>query len=144
MTSIHHRGSLSEPGLVLALDAVDQAQCKGIAMRVAEGEVYDTIDYLRERELVSSAYIEQVVSLELDEGDQVTALAYVIDVDHEQYVRDMPLEKQAQIISYARGGRGANCDYLFNTVEQLHIMGIHDPDLTWLAARVREIRAESD
>jgi glutathione-specific gamma-glutamylcyclotransferase len=46
----------------------------------------------------------------------------------------MALEDQAQII--ARPLRGPNRDYLFATAEHLAELGIADPDLTWLAARV--------
>jgi cation transport protein ChaC len=48
----------------------------------------------------------------------------------------MALEDQAQIIARAVGGRGPNRDYLFATAEHLAELGIADPDLTWLAARV--------
>ena len=34
MSSIHHRGSVAEPGLVLALDTADQAQCRGMALEI--------------------------------------------------------------------------------------------------------------
>ncbi|MEC8794732.1 MAG: gamma-glutamylcyclotransferase, partial [Pseudomonadota bacterium] len=60
MRSIHHRGSVEEPGLVLALDAKDGAACEGVAFRVAAGTEEATMAYLRERELVSSAYLETV------------------------------------------------------------------------------------
>ncbi len=57
MRSIHHRGTVEDPGLVLALDAADGAHCQGSRCR-ARGTPGATLDYLRERELVSSAYFE--------------------------------------------------------------------------------------
>jgi len=59
MRSIHHRGSEEAPGLVLALDAMEGARCHGVALSVAQGEEAQTLDYLRERELVSAAYLER-------------------------------------------------------------------------------------
>jgi cation transport protein ChaC len=35
------------------------------------------------------------------------------------------------------GGRGLNTDYLWNTAAHLAELGLADPDLDWLADRVR-------
>lgn len=137
MRSIHHRGSVEAPGLVLALDHAPGACCDGIAFRVQPGAEAETLAQLRERELISSAYLEREVSLRLADGRDLTALAYVIDPDHEQYCGGLPLSEQARIIAGAVGGRGPNRDYLFATAEHLAALGIADADLTWLAAQVR-------
>ena len=79
MRSIHHRGTLAAPGLVLALDAANAAICDGLAFRIAPKDEAQVLVYLRERELVSSAYYEKTVCLDLPEGGQLKALAYVID-----------------------------------------------------------------
>jgi cation transport protein ChaC len=139
MRSIHHRGSVEAPGLVLALDRADGAMCEGVAFVVAAGAEAETIAILRERELISSAYLEEHLTVELLGGDSVRALTYVIDRDHAQYCGGLPLEDQARIIAHATGGRGPNRDYLFSTASHLGDLGIEDPDLDWLAARVREI-----
>lgn len=139
MRSIHHRGSEAEPGLVLALDAAPGAVCLGLAFRVAPGAEAETLAALRERELISSAYLEREVALALTDGRTVRALAYVIDPAHAQYCGGLPLEEQAQIIARAQGGRGPNRDYLWNTAAHLDALGLGDPDLDWLAARVRAL-----
>lgn len=139
MRSIHHRGSEAEPGLVLALDAAPGAVCLGLAFRVAPGAEAETLAALRERELISSAYLEREVELALTDGRTVRALAYVIDPAHAQYCGGLPLEEQAQIIARAQGGRGPNRDYLWNTAAHLDALGLGDPDLDWLAARVRAL-----
>lgn len=141
MWSIHHRGTEDDPGLVLALDAVDGALCEGVALRVAAGREDETLAYLRERELISSAYVEEHVPLDLVDGRKVDALAYIINQDHVQYCAGMPLEKQAQIIASAVGGRGPNTEYLYNTASHLADLGLHDADLDWLVHRVRSICA---
>lgn len=140
MLSIHHRGTVEKPGLVLALDHVAGGSCEGLALGVKEGEEDAVLAYLRERELISSAYIEERVILDLADGRSVEAVAYVIDPKHEQYCQFV-LEEQAQRIAGAVGGRGPNPEYLFNTADHLAELGIHDPDLTWLCGRVRELTA---
>ena len=140
MSSIHHRGTVDDPGLVLALDAEEGAQCTGLALRIPEGNEAATIENLRERELISSAYTERLLHLNLTNGAQVEALAYVVDPTHEQYVAHLSLEEQAQIIAHATGGRGPNTEYLWNTVAHLGELGIRDADLEWLSQRVRNLK----
>jgi cation transport protein ChaC len=137
MRSIHHRGTVENPGLVLALDRAEGAACTGVAFRVAPGEEPATLTALRERELISSAYLETVLPAETDAGP-VEALAYVIDPGHVQYCQ-LGLEEQAAIIAQAVGGRGANRDYLWSTAAHLAELGIADPDLDWLSERVRRL-----
>lgn len=139
MWSIHHRGTSDHPGLVLALDRADGARCDGVAFLVEPGAEEETRTALRERELVSSAYLETTLGVELAGGEQVDALAYVIDPAHVQYCGGLGLEEQARIILSATGGRGPNRDYLWSTVEHLNALGIADPDLDWLSQRVREL-----
>lgn len=140
MRSIHHRGTVADPGLVLALDPAPHGACSGLAFHVQAARADATLAYLRERELISSAYVEETVDLSLLDGRDVRALVYVIDVDHEQYCGGLPLEEQAQIIAHAVGGRGPNSEYLNNTALHLRDLGLEDADLTWLARRVREIQ----
>lgn len=139
MRSIHHRGTEAEPGLVLALDAAVGAACQGVAFAVAPDHQAETLAYLRERELISSAYLEKRLPLTLGDGRRVEAVTYVIDPDHVQYCGGLPLEEQAQIIARAKGGRGKNRDYLWNTAKHLHDLGIADAELDWLSARVRDL-----
>lgn len=144
MWSIHHRGTVEAPGLVLALDAAEGASCLGLAFRVAPGAEAETLAALRERELVSSAYVERELPVALTDGRCLPALAYVIDPGHAQYCGGLPLEEQAQVIARATGGRGPNRDYLWNTAAHLDQLGLGDPDLDWLAGRVRSLCAATD
>jgi len=139
MRSVHHRGTQDDPGLVLALDPAPGVACVGLGFRVQPGAEADTLQGLRDRELISSAYVERLVALSLSDGRAVEAVAYVVDTAHVQYCGGLLLEQQAHIIARAVGGRGPNTEYLFNTVAHLVELGIPDPDLAWLDARVREI-----
>ncbi|MFT4706860.1 MAG: cation transport protein ChaC [Ascidiaceihabitans sp.] len=141
MRSIHHRGTVENPGLVLALDERTGAMCAGVALAVAAGKEDETLEYLRERELVSAAYLERMLNITLADGRVVEAVTYVIDEGHDQYCCDMPLEEQAQIIASAVGGRGPNTEYLYNTSNHLREIELRDPDLEWLTNRVRELAA---
>ncbi len=140
MLSIHHRGSEEDPGLVLALDAQQGGQCTGVAFQVADEDAETVHAELRARELISSAYYEDIVELTSDEGEKIPALAYIINRDHVQYCQ-FDLEKQAQIIAKAVGGRGPNTEYLFNTAAHLTELGIKDAEMAWLVARVRALTA---
>ncbi len=139
MRSIHHRGTTEKPGLVLALDAAAGAACNGVAYSVRPEDSAATLAYLRERELISSAYLEKQLAVELADGRVVEAVTYVIDPDHVQYVSGLSLDEQARIIARAHGGKGPNRDYLFNTASHLAELGIDDDELSWLAREVRTI-----
>ena len=137
MRSIHHRGTEENPGLVLALDEMPRARCHGVGFSVRAGQEADVLAYLRERELISSAYVERTLEITLADKRRVEAVTYVIDAAHVQYCGGLDLEEQARIIAGAHGGRGPNSEYLFNTAAHLHELGISDPELDSIVARVK-------
>ena len=59
--SFVHRGAEQRPGLVLGLDK--GGSCVGLAFRVEAGKREATVDYLRERELVTHVYKERLLRL---------------------------------------------------------------------------------
>jgi glutathione-specific gamma-glutamylcyclotransferase len=129
-----HRGTEERPGLVLGLDR--GGSCKGVAFRVP-GEAWpETLAYLRERELVTSVYLERSVRLTLADGRQVSGLTYVIDRAHPQYAGAVSVEEAARIVHGAVGRSGANPVYVANTVEHLRELGIRDQ---WLESVVAAI-----
>jgi len=133
MHSIHYRGTSAAPGLVLALDVDAQAECHGVGFHVAESKAADTLAYLRERELISSAYMEQWHDIVFHDGGTAKAVCYVIDRGHVQYAGGLPLQEQAVIIANAVGDAGPNIEYLLNTVSHLNELGIADKDMNILA-----------
>src|SRR5688572_31561615 len=78
-----HRGTPEKPGLVLGLDR--GGRCHGVAFRVLASEAEATTAYLREREQVTKVYVERRLPVTLDDGREVTALAYIVDRRHPQY-----------------------------------------------------------
>ena len=137
MTSIQYRGTPEAPGLVLALDADPQGLCHGVAYRLAPETAEETLAYLRARELVTNAYDEHRLPLDLDDGRTVEAYAYVMNRAHPQYCGGLSLAEQAEVIARAVGPMGPNADYLLNTVASLAALGLEDAELAELAALVR-------
>ncbi|PCJ75895.1 MAG: gamma-glutamylcyclotransferase [Rhodobacteraceae bacterium] len=136
MSSVHYRGTHADPGLVLALDPDHLGECHGVGFRVAADLAADTMAYLRERELISSAYMEQTHPITFHGGGVAEAVCYVMDQSHEQYVGGLSIEEQAMIIAKATGSAGPNDEYLFNTVAHLVELGISDDELERLVALV--------
>ena len=143
MWSIHHRGTIDDPGLVLALDPDESSSCEGMVFRVEHSLREDVLAYLRERELVSSAYLERFEQVKLSDGTQVEAVAYVMDRSHSQYTGTMSVEERAKIIARSSGGMGPNDTYLFSTLEQLLKMGVADAEMSEIARLVQEINGQS-
>ena len=144
LRSIQHRGTEALPGLVLGLDPKDGASCQGLALRIAPQDHDAVLADLRARELVTDAYREAILPLELEDGRQVQALAYVMRRDHWQYAGDLPHDEQARIIASARGGRGPNAEYLFNTAAHLTRLGLPDQGLEALSRAVRTMLDDQD
>ncbi|WBU58112.1 gamma-glutamylcyclotransferase [Paracoccus sediminicola] len=141
LRSTHHRGTPDLPGLVLGLDAAPGAECKGVALRVDDGDWPEVLAEVRARELVTNAYREAVLPLHLADGRRVEAITYVMRRDHVQYAGELDAREQARIIAAAAGGRGPNRDYLFATAAHLAELGLPDPDLDALAEEVRRLSA---
>ena len=139
LRSIEHRGTSTLPGLVLGLDEQASGRCSGLALRIADADHDEVLAYLRARELVTDAYREAILPLQLEDGRRVEALAYVMRRDHVQYAGGLDLAEQARIIAQAAGGRGRNADYLFNTASHLTQIGLRDAVMDQLSDEVRKL-----
>jgi cation transport protein ChaC len=132
--SFVHRGTPEKPGLVLGLDR--GGACRGIAFRVAEKHRAATVNYLREREQVTSVYREVMRSVWLENSarQRVSALAYVVDRGHVQYAGRLSLAQQLHHVQQGHGQSGANRDYVLATVGAIEAEGFRDQPLHRLAA----------
>src|SRR4051812_11084622 len=126
-----HRGTPEKPGLVLGLDR--GGRCHGIAFRVAASEAAATVAYLREREQVTSVYLERYLPVRLNDDGTVQALAYVVDRRHPQYARHESFNEVLTLVKQGHGVSGENRDYVRSTYEHLLAMGVVDPLLERLA-----------
>ena len=131
-----YRGTPERPGLVLGLDS--GGSCYGVAFRVARSHWAATLAYLRERELVTSVYRERWVRLNLGGAENARGLTYVVDRRHPQYAGFLERSRRLELVTGSTGQAGANRDYVFNTVEHLAALGIHDVELEWLAGQLRQ------
>jgi cation transport protein ChaC len=135
--SFVHRGTPEKPGLVLGLDR--GGACRGVAFRVAEKHRAATVNYLREREQVTSVYREVMRSvwLENEARQRVSALAYVVDRGHVQYAGRLSLAEQLRHVQQGHGQSGNNRDYVLATVGAIEAAGFRDQPLHQLAAMLR-------
>lgn len=139
LKSVRYRGTLENPGLVLALEPKAGALCRGVAYRVGAADAVSTRAYLREREMDRGSYHEQFQTLNLADGKQVEALCYIINPENPDYHRDLSLDEKARIIATAVGPAGSNRDYLFNTLNDLQEMLVEDSEVEVLAEKVAQI-----
>src|SRR5262249_30538343 len=103
-----HRCTPEKPGLVLGLDR--GGACRGIAYRVAAADRGPTIAYLREREQVTSVYLETSRRIMLTSAPprDVMALVFLVDRSHPQYAGRLNLEHQAHLVRQWHGPSRAN------------------------------------
>jgi len=135
--SFVHRGTRERPGLVLGLDR--GGSCVGVAFRVDGAAREEVIGYLREREQVTSVYLEKTLTARLETGQTVEAVAYVADRAHEQYAGALSETEAATVVQGAVGQSGRNEEYLASTVEHLHKLGIRDHWLEGVAKQVAHL-----
>lgn len=129
-----YRGTPERPGLVLGLDR--GGSCVGLAFRVPGELRGEALAYLRARELVTSVYLERMLPIRLEGGENLTAVAYVVDRTHEQYAGNLDEPVAAQIVSGAVGQAGPNEEYVLNTIAHLKALGIRDHWLEDVGRRV--------
>jgi cation transport protein ChaC len=134
--SFVHRGTPEKPGLVLGLDR--GGACRGVAFRVAAANRAATMAYLREREQVTSVYMEVLRGVDLlgHAERRVNAVTYVVDRSHPQYAGKLTLEERLHLIRQGHGRSGPNRDYVLSTVAELEALGCRDAELHALAARL--------
>jgi cation transport protein ChaC len=134
--SYRYRGTRERPGLVLGLDR--GGSCRGVVYRVPDDAVAATKAYLWERELDDYAYFPKLLTVR-HPGGTVRAQTFVVDRRQTQYARGLDVDAIAAIIARGVGERGANRDYLENTLGHLRELGIVDRGLERVAARVRTL-----
>jgi glutathione-specific gamma-glutamylcyclotransferase len=135
--SFVHRGTPEKPGLVLGLDR--GGACRGIAYRVAAEDRDRTVAYLREREQVTSVYIETLrrVTLSALPRRDVIALLFLVDRSHAQYAGRLDIEHQIHLVRQGHGRSGANLDYVLSTIAEIEAQGCRDRKLQAIAERLK-------
>lgn len=133
--SVHYRGSVNRPGLVLGLDR--GGSCFGVALRVASTDRDAAADYLRAREMINNAYLPRVKKVYLQTGDAVEALVFLSRRDHPQFAKRMSVADTVAVVLGARGKSGDNREYVLNTVGRLNDLNIRTGALHSVAKQLR-------
>ena len=126
-----HRGTQENPGLVFGLER--GGHCVGRVFRVAPSDRETVLQYLYQREMLTSVYVPRLLPVR-GGNFTVQALTFAIDPDHIQYAGGLNIEKTARVVQQARGYSGANPEYVSNTVAHLAQMGILEPRLNRVSA----------
>lgn len=140
VASAIYRGTPDRPGLTLGLDR--GGSCRGLALRIAASERERILDYLAEREMPEEIYSSRPVRVGTGEG-ALDAYTLVVNRDHALYVPPMDIAAMAARIARSHGSRGANRDYLDQTVRHLDALGISDRSLHRLLDRVNKIASRA-
>ena len=130
--SHRHRGTPEQPGLVFGL--VRGGSCRGMAFAVAPAQWPEVWAYLMAREMDRGVYRDALRAVELRDGRQVQALAFVVDERHVQYAGRLEIAEQERLVRAGVGESGPNPEYVLATARHLKAMGIRDKHLDGLVA----------
>jgi len=139
--STRYRGTWHEPGLVLGLDR--GGSCRGRAMRVADAEADEVLEYLYEREMVSHVYKPKWLPVEIGAA-RVMAYAFVADRGNQKYLPHLADADAVTLILQGCGTGGTCLEYLRTTVEHLDDLGIAEGRLHRLLRLAEKEVAEKE
>jgi cation transport protein ChaC len=132
------RGSVANPGLMLALDR--GGTCRGIAFRIPAREVSSELLLIWRREMFGTAYRARWVHVNIA-GTIVPAITFVVNRAHPRYAGKVSDADAAAHISTAVGPLGSCMSYLDNTMAHLRELGVRDRGLQRIAAKIALSRA---
>jgi cation transport protein ChaC len=125
--STRYRGTRRRPGLVMGL--CRGGSCWGMAFRIDAANVFRTLRRLWNREMPRRVYRPRLVPVRLRGGRTIRALAFLADPAHPSYVRELDLHGRARLVAQGIGIRGPCVDYIQNTLDHMHEVGVRDPHL---------------
>jgi cation transport protein ChaC len=137
--SSRYRGTPERPGLVVGL--CRGGSCWGMAFRVPAARVRRTLGALWRREMLNLVYVPTLVRVALGRR-RVRALAFVADTAHRQFMRELDLHGRARLVAQGIGERGRCMDYIRNTLEHMHRLGVRDPHLERVLAAADALCAQ--
>jgi len=125
--STRYRGTRAKPGLVMGL--CPGGSCWGVAYRIARSDVRRTLKRLWNREMPRRVYQPKLVPARRRNGRALRALAFIADPEHPSYMRELDLHGRARLVAQGIGQRGPCVDYIRNTLDHMHEVGVRDPHL---------------
>ncbi|MCQ8875167.1 MULTISPECIES: gamma-glutamylcyclotransferase [unclassified Mesorhizobium] len=130
------RGTVEQPGLMMALDR--GGQCQGMVFEIAE-PVAANLEALLRREMTILPAVNVPRWLQVrTEGGPCRALGFVVDPANPRYAGNLDKQAIAATLVTAVGHWGSGAQYLFETIRHLEACGIRDRNL-W---RLQELVAE--
>ncbi|WP_214476656.1 gamma-glutamylcyclotransferase [Mesorhizobium sp. dw_380] len=130
------RGTLDQPGLMMALDR--GGQCQGMVFEIAE-PIADNLEALLRREMTILPAVNVPRWLQVrTEGGVSRALGFVVDPANPRYAGTLDKQEIAATLARAVGHWGSGAQYLFETIRHLDACGIRDRNLWHLQELVAE------
>jgi cation transport protein ChaC len=126
MRSRVNRGSLQEPGLVLAL--ISGGSCRGLVYRIPRAVGEEVLPRLWEREMPNGVYEPRWLNCDTAAG-RLRALAFTLSRQSPNWTGALHEPELLHIFQHARGRYGTTLDYLLRTVQGLREHGIRDAEL---------------
>jgi cation transport protein ChaC len=136
--STRYRGTLRRPGLVMGL--CRGGSCWGMAYRIDRAQVRRALARLWAREMPRHVYHPRLLAVRVRGGRTVRALAFVADPTHDAYVDELDLHGRARLVAQGIGARGPCVDYIQNTLDHMHAVGVRDPHLERVLHAAQELR----
>jgi cation transport protein ChaC len=114
-----------------------------MAFRVDAARVRHALARLWQREMPRRVYAPRLLQVQLRSGRCVRALAFLADPTHPAYVRELDLHGRARLVAQGIGQRGLCIDYIRNTLDHMHQVGVHDPHLEHILLAALALRAKN-
>lgn len=130
------RGTVEQPGLMMALDR--GGQCQGMVFEIAE-PVAENLEVLLRREMTILPAVNVPRWLQVrTEGGAGQALGFVVDPANPRYAGKLDKSEVAATLASAVGHWGSGAHYLFETIRHLDACGIRDRNLWQLQELVAQ------
>lgn len=132
---IFGRGTLEQPGVMLALDR--GGACNGVLYRIDAAKAEAELRLLWQREMLAGSYDPRWVMATAG-GRKIRALTFVVNRRHDRYLRGCSFDQVAHLIRTGRGSLGTSRAYFNTTVQTLDRLGLHDAGVERLRRAIRD------
>jgi cation transport regulator ChaC len=131
-----HRGTPEKLGRVATLVRAEGRRCGGAVYLIAESERAEVLAALDHRERGGYDRVEVDAILADPAGDPVRAVVWVASPDNPYHLGPAPIDAMIRQIRAAVGPSGANVEYVLRLGETLRALGVDDPHVAEVAARL--------
>jgi cation transport regulator ChaC len=131
-----HRGTPEKLGRVATLVRAEGRRCGGAVYLIADPDRDEVLAALDHRERGGYDRVEVDATLADPVGDPVRAVVWVASPDNPYHLGPAPIEDMVLQIRAAVGPSGANVEYVLRLGETLRALGVDDPHIAAIAARL--------